>query len=737
MSLCGPILALLVFLGASPVFAQPIRIQLWHQMIYSHRQVLSEALRQFEKENPDILVRETYRETEELRSSYQAAAMGKSGPEIVFGPSDQIGPFAAMGIIQPLDGLLEKDYLAQYDPLALPLFKGQHYMIGGTIGNHLMLLYNKKLLSEAPQNTNELIALGKKLTLDTDGDGKMDQFGLVFNYTEPFFFAPFIPAFGDSFMTADLKPQLDQPGLEKTFQFILDLRDKHKIIPKECDYETANALFKQNKAAMLINGDWSWGDYRSAGVDFGIARIPMVSETQKWPTPLVGTVGYSLNAHFQNEEQKAAALRVLKYLTSPRAQLLFTEKVGVMPSLLALKQEPAVKNNPLLQASVGIMAVGSPMPVIPEVRGVWDSLRVQYQKVLAGARSPTEGAEAAQKMAESQIQSMNEVVTPDAGAWVVKLLTAAGILYLLYLSRGSLAGFIQGFQGPQKFVYYMMLPAFVGIFAVIIYPFFYNIAISFSNFSLRTFQDWSIVGFHNYLGAITDPKFYSLLLKTILWTGVNVFFHVTLGVFLAVIINQVMPAKAFWRTLLIIPWAIPQYITALTWRGMFNQEYGPINLFLQQFLHLSPVQWLSQPLTAFVACIITNVWLGFPFMMIVALGGLQSIPESLYEAAYLDKANAWQRFRHITLPLLSPVIGPAALLGGIWTFNNLNVVWLVSNGGEPGDQTHILVSYVYKAAFNLYRYGYAAAVSVLIFIMLVLWSLGSLRSQYAKEKRND
>ena len=168
---------------------------------------------------------------------------------------------------------------------------------------------------------------------------------------------------------------------------------------------------------------------------------------------------------------------------------------------------------------------------------------------------------------------------------------------------------------------------------------------------------------------------------------------------------------------------------------MFNQEYGPINQFLQQFLHLSPVQWLSQPFTAFTACIITNVWLGFPFMMIVALGGLQAIPHSLYEAAYLDKANAWQRFRHITLPLLMPVMIPAALLGCIWTFNNLNIVWLVSNAGEPGDQTHILVSYVYKAAFNLYRYGYAAAVSVIIFLILVTFSISSLVAQYRKETR--
>lgn len=720
---------------SSAVKAKPLRIQLWHQMIYAHRQVLSDALRDFEKENPDIYIQETYRETEELRSSYQAAAMGGSGPELVYGPSDQIGPFAAMNIIRPLDEVLEAEYFAQFDPLATPIYKDKHYMIGGAVGNHLMLIYNKKLISNPPKNSEELIAIGKEMTKDLNGDGSIDRYGLVFNYTEPFFFAPFIPAFGEAFMTTDGKPQLNTQALRKTFEFILELRDKYKIIPKECDYETANALFKQGKAAMLINGDWSWGDYKEAKMDFGIARIPMISGTGKWPSPLVGTAGYSLNSNIKDPEHLSAAIKVLKYLTSEKVQMLFTERVGVLPSNLKIRETETVKNNPLLQISSNIMEVGTPMPVVPEVRGVWDSLRIQYQKLLAGTLTPDQAAEGSQKLAEEQISAMNEVLQPDATAMVIKLISAILLLALVWFSRGSVMAFIKGFQGPQKFVYYMMLPAFIGIFAVIIYPFFYNIAISFSNFSLLTFQNWSIVGLQHYISALSDPKFYSLFGKTVIWTVVNVFFHVTIGIFLAVIINQVMPAKAFWRTLFIIPWAVPQYITALTWRGMFNQEYGPINQFLQKFLHMSPVQWLSQPLTAFSACIITNVWLGFPFMMIVALGGLQSIPHTLYEAAYLDKANAWQRFRHITLPLLMPVMVPAALLGCIWTFNNLNIVWLVSNGGEPGDQTHILVSYVYKAAFNLYRYGYAAAVSVLIFLILVVWSLVSLANHYRKEMK--
>ena len=121
-------------------------------------------------------------------------------------------------------------------------------------------------------------------------------------------------------------------------------------------------------------------------------------------------------------------------------------------------------------------------------------------------------------------------------------------------------------------------------------------------------------------------------------------------------------------------------------------------------------------------------------MMMIALGGLQSIPHELYEAARIDGAGRWEQFKRITLPLLKPVMIPAVTLGIVWTFNNLNVMWLISNGGEPADSTHILVTYVYRAAFNLYRYGYAAAFSMIIFILLAIFSITFMNRSKVAEK---
>jgi arabinogalactan oligomer / maltooligosaccharide transport system permease protein len=289
----------------------------------------------------------------------------------------------------------------------------------------------------------------------------------------------------------------------------------------------------------------------------------------------------------------------------------------------------------------------------------------------------------------------------------------------------------------RLYVFFLVVPAFVVLFGVVIYPFFYNVVISLSNMNLRHIRDWRIVGFEQYVKVFVEPSqpnFYVVFVKTVIWTVANLFFHVVLGVTLALILNQKeIRGKGIFRAILVLPWAVPQLIVALTWRGMFNYEYGAINLMLTQWFGLQGVQWLKQPLEAFLAVIITNVWLGFPFMMVIALGALQSIPHDLYEAAEIDGASWYHRLRHITIPLIRPVMVPAITLGTIWTFNNLNIVWLVSNAGEPSDQTHLMVSFVYKAAFNFYRYGYGAALSIVIFFILLAFSLVFMRQSKATE----
>lgn len=286
---------------------------------------------------------------------------------------------------------------------------------------------------------------------------------------------------------------------------------------------------------------------------------------------------------------------------------------------------------------------------------------------------------------------------------------------------------LKDFWREHKFSYMMLLPAFIVVLFVVIYPFFYNFRLAFSNlnmYNMRQFiqsDELTYVGLENFVQIITESSFWIILLRTVAWTVINVVAHVTFGIFYAIILDRDLMFKSIYRTLLVIPWAIPQYIVVLVWKGMFNFRYGAVNLLLRK-IGVPGIAWLSQANTGFSAALIVNIWLGIPFMMMIALGGLQSIDPNFYEAAEIDGASSWQQIKHITLPLLKPVMLPAVILGVVWTFNNLRVIYLLTQNTLT-NKIDILVTHVYRSAFEFYRYGYAAAFSLIIFVILLVWAI--------------
>lgn len=314
---------------------------------------------------------------------------------------------------------------------------------------------------------------------------------------------------------------------------------------------------------------------------------------------------------------------------------------------------------------------------------------------------------------------------------------------------------------------WFLLPALVVIAGVIAYPLLYEVRLSFTDASFTNIVAGKekLIGLRHYLDIFGSASaetgkwvwnwtFLKAMRNTFIWTFVNVFFHVTLGIFMGILLNRKLPGKPLLRVLLILPWAVPQYIVALTWRGMFNNPYGAISVVMNKLfgpegpvansfiMHsdflahkvqfLANIPWWSDPQWNFIAAIITNIWLGVPFMMMTTLGGLQSIPEELYEAADVDGVSAWQKIRHITLPLLKPIMLPATVLGTIWTFNMINIIYIMQ-GGMASEEGDILVSLVYKRAFYWGNYGSAAALSIVIFLILLAMSTIITKSQRSKE----
>lgn len=292
--------------------------------------------------------------------------------------------------------------------------------------------------------------------------------------------------------------------------------------------------------------------------------------------------------------------------------------------------------------------------------------------------------------------------------------------------------------------YTYTFPALFGMLLLVFLPFLYGVALSFSDMSLYTSQApvgdlfsklW--VGLKNFTDILGDfhvatrsaaglvwnyQNIYWTLGITIIWTVTNVAYGVGMGLFLALILNtKGLLARPIYRVIFILPWAMPNYITALIWKGMFHQQFGVFNQIIQMFGG-TPVSWFEKTSTSLFACIATNAWLSVPFMMVISLGALQSISADLYEAARVDGATRWQQFRSITLPSLKPALVPAVILSVIWTFNMFNIIYLVS-AGEPGHSTEILITQAYKFAFEQYRYGYAAAYSMVIFAILLTYGV--------------
>ncbi len=380
------------------------KIMIWHYRRPVERKLLSEVLQRFKTERyPDWRFEERFYEPEELRQYFIISALGGSGPALLLGPSDNVGPLVDLQVIQPIEPYVDQAYLDSFlsEPfLANTWYRGHLYQVADQVGNHLCLIYNKNLVPNPPTTIRELIALKDKLL---KGNDNASRYVLAWNFTEPFFFVPFIGGYGGWIMDDNNRPTLDTDATVKAAQLIYDLRNKYQVIPREADYEFSNQLFKDGYSAMIINGPWSFSTYTELNMNIGIARIPKIDESGLWPTPMISPLGYSLNVNLEGEKLKVT-VELLKYLTSPEIELEFTRLTGAIPSRKEAFDSEIVKNNEIIQNSIYQMQVGRPMPVVTELRWIWDAMRPSYQAIFTGQMTPKEAARAMQELAEKLIK---------------------------------------------------------------------------------------------------------------------------------------------------------------------------------------------------------------------------------------------------------------------------------------------------------------------------------------------
>jgi multiple sugar transport system permease protein len=280
--------------------------------------------------------------------------------------------------------------------------------------------------------------------------------------------------------------------------------------------------------------------------------------------------------------------------------------------------------------------------------------------------------------------------------------------------------------------YILILPSFLLAAAVILWPLGSIVQLSLHDVNrfgiLRGF-----VGLAHFQALFTDPDFIAALWRTLLWTATVVLGTILVSIPVALILNSDFYGRGLARILVMLPWAVSLTMTAVVWRWALNGESGMLNSALHDLgLIDGNIQWLADATTAFPMQILIGILVSIPFTVTIFLGGLSSVPDDLYDAAAIEGAGAWDRFRLITLPLLKPFINIAFVLNTIYVFNSFPIIWATTQGG-PANSTDILVTYLYKLGFRLGRLGDAAAVSLIMFAILIVFTMIYVRLAMREE----
>ena len=323
---------------------------------------------------------------------------------------------------------------------------------------------------------------------------------------------------------------------------------------------------------------------------------------------------------------------------------------------------------------------------------------------------------------------------PDSGD-TSPVMFAIGAIVISLIALLSYARYRDAQLGRtnSRLAHFYIAPAMLALAVLTFYPVIYGFWLSFTDADQTHLGEQAFIGLANFWDVITASGFIRVTIFTLVWTLVNVTAHIGIGLFLALILQRAnLKGKTAYRTILLLPWAVPSYISVLVWKGMFQPD-GLINDLIG-----TDINFLSDPTGAQIIVILVNIWLGIPFMMMSISGALQALPKDMYEAAKIDGVTGWDAFRYLTFPNLKSALVPLSLLGFIWTFNMFNVIYLMTDGGpdlyfgEPG-QTDILITYVYDVAFRDGAYGVAAAWSVIIFLMLLAFSWTYMKQTNATE----
>ena len=698
---------LVVLLGGAARAAEPIR--LWHAYRGGEEAALAEVLASFD--GPPV---ETLAIPYDAFGSKLAAAIPLGdGPHLYIDSHERLGDYRRRKIVVPVGDALE---LGAFDAVALAAVQQGGEAWAVPLSRKSVALYvNTALVGEVPATLEEILALRLPPGV----------YPYAYEVKKAYSHAPILHAFGGRMLDDQDGFGFVGPEAEASLRFVKALVDQG-VVPPNADGGLVTNLFRSGQAAFVASGPWLAADLATTDgertVAYRVQPLPVLAATGQPLRPFLTVEAVMLSPHGAERPEVRALAR---HLASAAAAEV---RQRLARSVTARIDVPAPADDPLLGAFAEQAGLAIPMPSSPAMRATWEPADRAIVKVLRGQAEPAAALEEARRRFDDVRRPPPPAASPVPLVVIAGVLCLWGALVLVQRARRPELGEALRRSLPA---YRYVAHAVLAVGVLVILPLVVGAATSLFAGPAGEVEYVGLANFVEILTARGGPllatgSFYLVLLVTLLWTGVNVAFHLGIGLVLGLLLSRpLLRMRAAYRVLLIIPWAVPSYVTALAWKGMFDQQYGAVTgvvLWLNEAfgLSLEPIAWFASFSTAFTANAATNIWLGFPFMMVVTIGALTAVPKDVLEAAEVDGATRWQRLTKVVLPMIRPVMAPSVTLGAIWTFNMFNVVFLVS-GGDPDGTTDILVSEAYRWAFTREaQYGYAAAYAVLIFLMLLL-----------------
>ncbi len=383
--------------------ADRVTLSLWEQDPPSVGQEIDKWITVFQKNNPKIRIIRQHYENETLRTKFLRSAATGDGADIVYGPNDVAGVFSRAGVVQPVEAFLGKMKFTETS-LRMTAVDGKTWGMPLSEGAHLLLYYRKSQVKKPPQTTKELIELAQAYQ-----DPKARRYGLAFYMTEPFWFIPFMGGFGGWPLVEKKETYevtINTDATRKGLQYLIDLRDKWKITPSECDFDCAKSLFLSKRALFHISGDWELNNLHDRiGDDLAIAPLPVLSETGQRLTPMMGGRFLYINATAKGPRLEAIR-KFMEFLASATIQKRIAQQLASIPATVEARQDPALKTLPLLKQSMEAAHFARPMPPQVEMRAAWDGMRIMIQRALAGTESVDEAAKTGQKAADEALAAL-------------------------------------------------------------------------------------------------------------------------------------------------------------------------------------------------------------------------------------------------------------------------------------------------------------------------------------------